>query len=89
MDRDEWRKIVRALTERDCNGGREAPARTRKELEARHGQVWDSYTLARDFEIEAFTETCIVVVRRSDGVRGTVRFQWYPRFYWKFEKIRV
>lgn len=61
------------------------PKECRKLLEAEHGQVWDSYELARDFEIEAFSCPLVVAVRRSDGKRGTLVFQHYPRFYWGFE----
>lgn len=61
------------------------PKVCRERLEAEHGQVWDSYELARDFIIEAFSCPLVAVTRRSDGVRGTVVYQHEPRFYFKFE----
>ena len=88
MDRQDWRRITRVLSERDCNRSDTIPPRTRKQLEQKHGAVWDSFTLARDFEIEAFTDRCVVAVRRDDGVRGTFQFQWKPRYYWGFEAVK-
>lgn len=57
----------------------------RDELEAKYGCVWDSFQLARDFEVEAYHESFVVVRRRSDGVRGTVVFQHDPRLHWGFK----
>jgi hypothetical protein len=57
---------------------------SREALELEYGQVWDSFTLARDFDIEAFSGNQVVVIRKSDGMRGTVCFQDNPRFYWAF-----
>jgi hypothetical protein len=63
----------------------EAPTQTREQLEAKHGQVWDSYTLARDYEVESFSGHCVVATRRTDGKRGVLVFQRYPRYYWGFK----
>lgn len=54
-------------------------------LEAKHGQVWNTLELARDFEVEAFSAPFVVARRRSDGIRGTLVFQHEPRFYWGYK----
>lgn len=54
----------------------------RGELEKLHGQVWDTNELRGDFEVDGFLAPYIVVRRRADGVRGTLLFQHWPRFYW-------
>ena len=56
----------------------------RQELEAAHGQVWDTDELARDFEVVGFLAPFVVVRRRSDGVKGSLEFQHSPRFYFNF-----
>ena len=58
-------------------GGREA-------LEAEHGQVWDTDQLRQDFEVVGFMAPLVVVRRRSDGVKGSLKFQHSPRLYWGF-----
>jgi hypothetical protein len=57
----------------------------REALEAQHGQVWDTSELGRDFDVEGFLAPYVVVRRRSDGQRGSLLFQNYPRFYFAFE----
>lgn len=57
---------------------------SRQDLEARHGQVWDTCQLQEEFSVEAFLAPVAVVRRRSDGVRGTVYFQHSPRFFFDF-----
>jgi hypothetical protein len=58
-------------------GGREA-------LEAEYGQVWDTQQLRQDFEVIGFLAPLVVVLRRSDGVKGSLEFQHSPRLYWGF-----
>lgn len=57
----------------------------REILEARHGQVWDSNDLKRDFEVKGFMAPYIVVRRRSDGALGSLKFQHNPRLYFDFK----
>jgi hypothetical protein len=57
----------------------------RAELEALHGQVWDTQELGRDFEVIGFLAPFVGVRRRSDGVVGSLLFQADPRFYFRFE----
>lgn len=57
----------------------------RKRLEAEHGQIWDTDELTRDFEVEGFMAPFVVVRRKTDGQRGSLLFQGWPRFYWGFK----
>ena len=59
-------------------GGREA-------LEARHGRVWDTAELVRDFEVLGFLAPYVVVRRRADGHKGSLEFQQHPRLYFHFQ----
>ena len=62
-----------------------ANAGPRAELEAKHGQVWDTSELGRDFEVLGFAAPFCVVRRRSDGKRGSLMFQHHPRYYFAFQ----
>lgn len=63
-----------------------ALAGPRKELEAVYGQVWDTTELQRDFTVIGFAAPYVVVTRKSDNKRGTLKFQHDPRFYFRFEE---
>lgn len=58
----------------------------RESLEAQHGQVWSTEELTQDFAVEGFLAPFVVVRRKSDGARGSMCFQHYPRFYWGFKE---
>ena len=58
---------------------------SREALEALHGQVWNTEELSTDFEVLGFGAPVIAVVRKSDGVKGSLFFQHRPRFYFSFE----
>ena len=62
-----------------------ANAGPRAELEAQHGQVWDTSELQNDFQVIGFLAPLVVVRRRSDGVRGSLMFQNDPRFSHSFQ----
>lgn len=62
-----------------------ANAGPRAELEAKHGQVWDTSQLQDDFQVVGFMAPLVVVKRRSDGVKGSLMFQNDPRFYYSFQ----
>lgn len=47
-------------------------------------QQWDTTTLQRDFSVVGFLAPYVVVVRKSDGVRGTLQFTHNPRVYFDF-----
>ena len=61
---------------------------SREYLEAKHGQVWDTSELARDFIVIGFSAPLVVVKRKCDGRKGTLMFQANPRFYFGFEVHR-
>jgi len=53
-------------------------------LEAKHGQVWDTIELQRDYTVEGFCAPFVSITRKADGQRGTLMFQHAPRFYFDF-----
>ena len=59
---------------------------SREALEAQHGQVWDTDQLRDEFEAIGFMAPYIVVRRFSDGVKGSLKFEHNPRFYFNFQK---
>lgn len=60
--------------------------KTRHQLEAEHGQVWDTAQLAKDFVITAIIGNTVVVRRKADACVGTLRVQERPRLYYGFEE---
>ena len=58
----------------------------RELLSKEYGQVWDTQELGNDFEVKSFAAPFVLVKRKSDGQKGTLMFQHYPRFYFSFEK---
>jgi hypothetical protein len=57
---------------------------SRADLESKHGEVWNTSELSRDFEVIGFAAPLVVVRRRKDQVRGSLMFQHNPRFYFGF-----
>ena len=57
---------------------------SREALEAQHGQVWSTEELGQDFDMIGFLAPFVVVRRRSDGMKGSLKFQHHPRFYFGF-----
>ena len=51
---------------------------SREDLEAKHGQVWDTDQLQDDFEVIGFMAPLVVVRRKGDGVKGSLMFQARP-----------
>ena len=62
---------------------------SREYLEHKHGQVWDTSELARDFIVIGFSAPLVVVKRKCDGQKGSLMFQASPRFYFGFEPHRT
>ena len=58
---------------------------SREALEAKHGEVWDTQELQRDFQALGFMAPYVIVSRRADGAKGSLQFQGSPRFYFNFE----
>jgi hypothetical protein len=56
----------------------------REELEKQHGQVWNTKELQKDFTVQGFASPCVLVIRKSDGTKGTLEFIHQPRFYFDF-----
>ena len=56
----------------------------REAMEEKYGQVWDTNEMTTDYSVCGFAAPFIVVHRRSDGVKGSLTFQHYPRFYFDF-----
>jgi len=78
--RDDTEQMRRDLV-RQINGN----PQIRESLEAAYGQVWDSDELAIDFAVEGFAAPFVVVIRKADGVKGSLQFQHSPRFYYAFQ----
>jgi hypothetical protein len=55
--------------------------RTRQELEAQHGRVWDEKELADEFVVTAIVAETVVVRRKADNAVGLLDYQNEPRFY--------
>ena len=97
MGRREWIEQMRADMERGYHGERARterlfsqlrshgmePSRSRNELEARYGQVWDQEEFERDFWIHFYLEgrPRIMVRRKCDVSRGLIYYQDSPRLY--------
>ena len=58
----------------------------RAELEARHGQVWNTSELATDFEVLGFAAPFVVVQRKADHKLGSLLFQHCPRYFFAFQE---
>lgn len=46
---------------------------------------WSTDQLRDDFEVLRFAAPYVVVIRRSDGVKGTLEFTHRPRWYFNFQ----
>lgn len=60
-------------------------AKTREELAALHGDVWDTDEMQAAFTVEGFLAPYVGVIRKSDGKKGLLAFQHHPRFYFGFQ----
>ncbi len=49
------------------------------------GEVWDTESLQRDFDVKGFMAPFVMVERRSDGTRGTLEFVHSPRVYFAWQ----
>jgi hypothetical protein len=54
-------------------------------LSAAGYSVWTNEQLLADFEVEMFEPPYVRVIRKQDGVRGTVAFIDSPRVYFYFK----
>ena len=58
---------------------------SREALEAKHGQVWNTDELREEFDVLGFMAPFTVVRRKSDGVKGSLKFQHSPRLFFGFK----
>ena len=63
-------------------------SRSREELEAAYGGVWDTQELAEEFSVTGFLAPFVVVRRRADGMEGSLEFQHMPRLYFNWQPDR-
>lgn len=64
---------------------RRGPDEIRAVLQEQYGeQVWTSEELLDTFEVSHFEPPYVHVIKKADGVRGTVAFNDDPRFYFAF-----
>jgi hypothetical protein len=62
----------------------------RQILEQNYGeQLWNAEQLLEEFEVSHFDPPYVHVIRKADGVAGTVAFNEDPRFYFSFKPIKV
>ena len=59
---------------------------SREALESKYGVVFNTQELRDTFEVLGFMAPYIVVRRRSDGVKGSLKFQHDPRYYFDFQE---
>ena len=57
----------------------------RKALEAKHGKVWDTDELEREFVVTAFIGPTVVVRRKADDLVGTLEFTNRPHLFFNFQ----
>ncbi len=57
---------------------------TREQLEAVHGEVWDTNEASAKFDFVGFMAPYAVVKDKETGKKGSVTFQHRPRFYFNF-----
>lgn len=53
-------------------------------FEAQFGQVWDTNQLQQEFQVLGFMAPFVVAERKADGVKGSLEFTHFPRFYFSF-----
>ena len=58
---------------------------SRPALEVKHGQVWDTTELQRDFRVIGFLAPFVHVCRRDNSEEGSMEVQHEPRFYFNFQ----
>lgn len=62
-----------------------AEPKSREELEAIWGKVLDHLEMRKNYNQFFFCNPVLVCRRKSDGARGTLLFQFSPRFYFRWK----
>lgn len=75
---------VNAVTRDEENKPR-SESDVRADLEARHGQVYNTSELSEHFTVHGFLAPFVIATRNSDGVKGSLEFVHSPRFYYNFQ----
>jgi hypothetical protein len=60
---------------------------SREALEIKHGQIWDTSELSKDFDVTSFLAPFVGVTEKSTGTKGLLMFQHQPRFYFDFQAV--
>jgi len=63
----------------------EAAAVTEEALREKYGQLWNTQQMQEDYTVLGFMAPFIGVIRKSDGVKGSLMFSHMPRWYHTFE----
>jgi hypothetical protein len=50
-------------------------------------KTWNTKELQEDFEVIGFQAPFVVVVRKSDKVKGSLQFDHHPRVYYSFSCV--
>jgi hypothetical protein len=50
-------------------------------------QTWNTAQLQENFSVIGFSAPYVVVIRKSDGVKGTLEFIHAPRVYFGFSPV--
>ena len=58
----------------------------REALQAKYGKVWNTQELQEEFIVEGFMAPFVVARRKSDGKKGSLAFQHYPRYYFTWQE---
>jgi len=59
----------------------------RELLEKEYGEVYTTSEVSEKYEITGFMAPYVVVIRKSDGVKGSMMFQDRPRYYFNFKEV--
>lgn len=57
-----------------------------REVRGEVRESWTTEELQQEFTVDGFALGMVVVVRKSDGVRGTLNFVHSPRLYYDFQE---
>lgn len=57
----------------------------RQDLTEKYGTVWNDEELLSEFAASIFDGLLLRVIRKTDGIRGTVAYIDKPRLYFAFE----
>ena len=59
-----------------------------RDLAEDRGPTWTTDEMTAEFETVGFAAPFVVVIRRSDGVKGTLEFTASPRVYFGWSEVQ-